>query len=343
VNPPRLSGLNLPDLPLPVVAGTVFVALFLLVLVLVVPTLTLAQKRRRLQQLELYRLARVQRALDTTAPGGPVGRGSLSGSVGRGALGITERVLRSGGLEERFARQIDRAGMNLRPQEWALLRVTVAAGVSVLLGLAFGLVGVPFGLLFGWFGTAAYHRRRARLKSERFANQLPDGLQLVISSLRSGFSLQQALEAMLREVGEPLSTEFGRAMAETRLGMSLEDALDRLAVRVGNPDLSWAVLALRIQREVGGNLAQVLAATVDTIRERERLRGHVRALSAEGRLSAWILVGLPVVSAAFMFTVRRDYIEPLVTDPRGVLMLLCGVTLLCIGGFWLSRVVKVEV
>lgn len=329
---PGLDGL--PPVPLLAVGVTVFLTLFLLVLVLVAPTLTFAQRRRRLQQLEQYRLAQVRKALRTTAPGGP---------LGRTALEITDRVLRSGGLEERFARQLDRAGMNARPHEWVLLRVAIAVGVGVLLILVFGSIGLPFGLLFGWFSTAAYHRRRARLKNERFASQLPEALQLVIGSLRSGFSLQQALDAMLREVGEPLSTEFGRAMAETRLGMSLEDTLDRLAVRVQNPDLSWAVLAIRVQREVGGNLAEVLTATVEAIRERERLRGHVRALSAEGRLSAWILVALPLGTGAFMFTFRREYISPLVTDPRGALMLLVGVTLLCVGGFWLSRIVRVEV
>lgn len=324
-----------PPVPYLAMAGAVFLSLLLVVFVIIAPMLTMTQKRRRLAQLERYRMAQIQTALAAASvPGGPLTRTALS---------VTERVMRSGGVEDRFARQLDRAGMTLRPHEWVLLRAALAVGVAVLLTLAFGPVGLPFGLFFGWMITAGYHRRRARLKSERFASQMPEALQLVIGSLRSGFSLPQAFDAMLREAGEPLSTEFGRAMAETRLGMSLEDALDRLAARVQNPDLSWAVMAIRVQREVGGNLAEVLRSTVDTIRERERLRGHVRALSAEGRISAWVLVALPIFAAAFMFTFRREYISPLFTDPRGVLMLLVGVTLLCVGGFWLSRVVKVEI
>jgi tight adherence protein B len=324
-----------PPVPYLVMAGGVFVALLLVAFVIVSPMLTLTQKRRRLVQLERYRMAEMHaRLAAASVPGGPLTHAALS---------LTERAMRSGGLEDRFARQLDRAGMTLRPQEWVLLRAALAVGAAVLLTLVIGPLGVPFGLFFGWMVTAVYHRRRARLKSERFSTQLPEALQLVIGSLRSGFSLPQALDAMLRESGEPMTTEFGRAMAETRLGMSLEDALDRLAVRVHNPDLSWAVMAIRVQREVGGNLAEVLSSTVETIRERERLRGHVRALSAEGRISAWILVALPICSAAFMFTFRSEYITPLVTDPRGLLMLLVAVALLCVGGFWLSRVVKVEI
>ena len=324
----------LPATPLPVVALIVFLALFFLAFAVVAPVLIFAQKRTRLQQLERYRLAQVQTALTKALPGG---------ALSRTALAMTERMIRSRGLEDRFARQLDRAGMNMRPQEWVLLRLALAAGLAVLLALGLGLIAVPFGLLFGWLLTAAYHRRRATQKTDRFATQLPEALQLVIGSLRSGFSLPQAIETMMRESTEPLSSEFNRAMAEIRLGMTLEDALDRLAVRVGNPDLAWTVMAIRIQREVGGNLAEVLTSTIETMRERERLRGHVRALSAEGRISAYILVALPLAAAAFMLAFRPEYISPLFSDPRGVVMLLVGVTLLCLGGFWLARVVKVEV
>jgi tight adherence protein B len=324
-----------PPVPYLAVAAVVFLSLLILALVILAPMLMLAQKRRRLIQLERYRLAQVQTHLAATAV--------RSGALTRTALHVTERMMRSGGLEDRFARQLDRAGMSMLPHEWVLLRVTIAVGLAVLLTFAFGPIGLPFGLLFGWLASAAYHRRRARLKSERFAAQLPEALQLIIGSLRSGFSLPQAIDAMLKETGETMGAEFGRAMAETRLGMSLDDALERLAKRAQNQDLSWAVMAIRVQREVGGNLAEVLSSTVEAIRERERLRGHVRALSAEGRISAWILLALPLGSTAFMITFRREYISPLFTDPRGIFMLLVGVTLLCVGGFWLSRVVKVEI
>ncbi|MFC7481390.1 type II secretion system F family protein [Luedemannella flava] len=147
----------------------------------------------------------------------------------------------------------------------------------------------------------------------------------------------------MRETPEPLSQEFGRALTEYRLGGDLADALERVAARTGNRDLTWALMAVRIQREVGGNLAEVLQTAVETMRERGRLRRHVRSLSAEGRLSAYVLIGLPIVLAVFMFLTRRDYLMPLFTDPLGVVMLLVGVTLLVAGIFWIVRVVKVEV
>jgi tight adherence protein B len=153
----------------------------------------------------------------------------------------------------------------------------------------------------------------------------------------------QAIEAMVREVGDPIATEFNRMLAETKLGMDLEEALLRLARRTHNRDLAWAVMAIKVQREVGGNLAEVLESTVAAIREREMLRGHVRSLSAEGRLSAYILVGLPVIAAGIMFLARREYVAVLFTDPRGVLLLLIALVLLAVGAFWASRVVRVEV
>jgi Flp pilus assembly protein TadB len=188
-----------------------------------------------------------------------------------------------------------------------------------------------------------HQRRRADRRTRAFATLLPDALQLRIGSLRTGFSLSQAIDAMARELPDPISTEFGRALAETRLGVDLEDALERLADRMKSTDLAWAVVAVRVQREVGGNLAEVLETTMDTMRERDALRRHVRALSAEGRLSAWVLIALPIGVGAFMFLFRAEYLRPLYTEPLGILMLSGAVILVAVGAFWLSRVVKVEV
>jgi tight adherence protein B len=116
-----------------------------------------------------------------------------------------------------------------------------------------------------------------------------------------------------------------------------------MAARVKNRDLSWAVVAIRVQQEVGGNLAEVLSNTVDTIRDREAVRRHVQALSAEGRLSAWVLLALPAIVGILMFTFRSDYVRPLYTHPTGIMMSLTGTALVILGGFWLSRLVKVEV
>jgi tight adherence protein B len=266
-----------------------------------------------------------------------------SSAVARTALAASAALVRSRGLDARIALSLDRAGMRLRPHEWVLLRATVGLTAGAVLFIAVGWFGALVGLLLGWFGTGIYRALKADRRATAFAEQLPDALQLVIGSLRSGFSLSQALDAMVRESQAPLSEEFGRALAEHRLGAELSDALDDAAKRANSEDLDWAVLAVRIQREVGGNLAEVLQTTVNTIRDRGRLRRHVRSLSAEGRLSGWILVGLPIVLGAFMFTFRRDYLRPLYTEPVGITVLFLGVVLLCVGILWMWRTVKVEV
>src|SRR6185437_2866651 len=153
-------------------------------------------------------------------------------------------------------------------------------------------------------------------------------LQLVVGALRSGFTLQQAVDALVREGPDPVAGEFSRALAEIRLGGDLEDALDRVAARNSSRDLAWLVMAIRIQREVGGNLSEVLETAVETMRERGRLRRHVRALSAEGRLSAYVLVGMPVVLSIWMFLVRRSYLKPLYTEPLGIAMLVAAAVML---------------
>ena len=192
-----------------------------------------------------------------------------------------------------------------------LLRALVTIGAGIALFIALGPAGALLGLVLGFVATMLYQTAQVERRSSRFAEQLPDALQLVIGSLRSGFSLPQAFDSLVRESPEPVRSEFGRALAEHRLGADLSDALERVAQRTGSDDLVWAVMAVRIQREVGGNLAEVLQTTVDTMRERARLRRHVRALSAEGRLSAWVLIALPLSLGLFMFLFRRSYMTPL--------------------------------
>ncbi len=316
-----------------VIAAVVFLGLLTLGLVVFAPLIDYARHRRRVAQVEQFRLR-------ATAPSAA----DVDRSLAEAALTVSAKVVRAGGMDGRIALRLDRAGMRLRPHEWLLVQVSACVGAAVLLSLVVDvLLGVVLGVLLGWVATTLYLRNKADRRVQAFARQLPDALQLIIGSLRSGFSLSQAVDAMTRESPEPIASEFARALAETRLGVELEDALTRLAERVHSKDLAWAVVAIRVQREVGGNLAEVLSTTVGTMRERESLRRHVRALSAEGRLSAWILIGLPVGMAAYMLIVRPSYMRPLYTQPVGIVMLVAGVLLVLVGGFWMSRIVKVEV
>jgi Flp pilus assembly protein TadB len=335
---PRVHALGLPTVALPnwfpyLLAGIVATAIILLVISVAWPQ---SKARKRIDQISHFGPARATPIVDERADAGP-------GGLARSAMRASQQIVRAGGQEARIAVRLERAGIRLRPHEWVLIRIG-----AVVLGLVLGwilvdIVGAVLGALVGLLATTLYLQIQLTRRVDGFADQLPDGLQLVIGSLRSGFSLPQALDALVRESPEPLASEFGRAVGEYRLGGDLADALERVAARTRNPDLGWAIIAIRIQREVGGNLAEVLQTAVETMRERGRLRRHVRSLSAEGRLSGYVLIALPVVIGAFMFLARRDYVRPLYTQPLGIMMLLGGGVLLIGGVLWMLRVVKVEV
>jgi Flp pilus assembly protein TadB len=172
---------------------------------------------------------------------------------------------------------------------------------------------------------------------------LPDVLQLIAGSLQSGFSLPQSLDAVVREDTQPAAGEFSRALAEARIGADLEDALQRVADRMDSTDLRWTVMAIRIQREVGGNLAEVLLTTMGTMRERAFLRRQVRALSAEGRLSAYILVALPILTGAWFFYSDPKYMRLLYTTIPGLIMFIGSGLFIVLGAFWMRKLINIEV
>ena len=315
------------------IGGLVFLALLAFGLVLFSPLIDFARHRRRLSQVERFRVR------TPTATASPADR-----SLAQAALAVSAKVVAARGMEARIADRLDRAGLRMGVSAWPLLRgFTVVMLAAVLVALIGPLFGVALGVVPGWFGPGIFLRARIDRRQQKFAAQLPDALQLVIGSLRSGFSLAQAIDAMAREAAEPVAGEFSRALSETRLGVDLEDALARVAQRMRSKDLAWAVVAIRVQREVGGNLAEVLSTTVGTMRERQALRRHVRALAAEGKLSAYILIALPIVVALVLMLTRPGYLAPLVHSAVGVGMLLVGAGLMVLGTFWMARIVKVEV
>jgi tight adherence protein B len=313
------------------VGGAFFVGLVIVVATVFSPE---SAKRARIRQIENF----------GPRAGAPSRRPEPSSTsvIARTAVAATAQVVRTSQMEARIGKRLERAGMGLRPAEWVLLRVCVVVTAAALLFSLASFWGGVMGVALGWLITALYQQVRIDRRMNQFTEQLPDALQLMIGSLRAGFSLPQALEALAREAPQPVGAEFGRALAEHRLGAELSDSLERVAQRTESEDLGWTVMAVRIQREVGGNLAEVLQTTVDTMRERSRLRRQVRALSAEGRLSAWVLIALPVILGLLMFFFRRDYMLPLLTDPLGLTMLVGGGLLFVIGIFWMLRVIKVD-
>ena len=252
---------------------------------------------------------------------------------------------RNQSLEARIAARLEHAGSSLKPAEWLLAHsaiAVIAGAVGMLLGdgnIILGLIFTALGVVLPW----AYlgFRRGRRLKA--FNSSLPDTLQLMAGSLQAGLSLAQSVDAIVKEGTEPIAGEFTRVLIETRLGVSLEDALEGITERFDSKDFAWVVMAIKIQRQVGGNLAELLNTVAGTIREREYMRRQVAALAAEGKLSAIVLGGLPPGFLTYLLIVNGDYVMPMFTDPRGWVMLGGGGLLLSVGAFWMSRMVKVEV
>jgi tight adherence protein B len=265
-------------------------------------------------------------------------------AVAQSAVELAGRMVAKRNLESELSRRLEAAGVSLKPAEWLILHLGVAILLPLVLALATGnVVLVLAGLAVGVLGPFGYLSVKESRRRSAFLAQLPDMLSLLAGSLSAGYSLPQGIDAVVSEGQEPIATEFRRAVLEARLGVPIEDALASVAERMSRADFGWVVMAIRVQHEVGGNLGEILRTVAETLREREYLRRQVSVLSAEGRLSAYILGALPVLLGLYLVTVRGDYIRPLYTDPLGIVMLVALAVLFVIGFFWLRRTVRVEV
>ena len=191
-------------------------------------------------------------------------------------------------------------------------------------------------------GLLMFVNNVASRQRKKFEAQLPDTLNLIATSLRAGYSLLQALEAVGEESPDPTRREFGRAIAEIRLGNPLDKSLGDIAERMESRDFEWAVLAIEIQREVGGNLAEVLQTTAETMVQRNRLRREMKALTAEGRMSAIVLSLLPLGVFLLVSASNPDYMKPLVSSTLGLALLGGGILSIGIGAWWMQKIVKLE-
>ncbi|WP_148614632.1 type II secretion system F family protein [Nocardioides rubriscoriae] len=252
---------------------------------------------------------------------------------------------RNEGLDARISARLEAAGSELKSSEWLLVHAGVFVMVS-LVGLLLGRANVVVGLIFmglGLVGPWVYLGIRATRRRKAFDALLPETLQLMAGSLSAGLSLMQSVDTIVREGSEPIQSAFRRVLVETRIGVPLEDALDSVADRFDSRDFRWVVMAIKIQRQVGGNLAELLNTVAATMREREYMRRQVAALSAEGKLSAIVLGSLPPVFLLYLLVAQRDYVTVLFTDPRGIIMIVGAALWLGVGVFWMSKLVKVEV
>ncbi len=279
---------------------------------------------------------RSKRAAQPAAPQG----------VAAQAVGMATKALESNrGLEIKLGSKLDAAGLALRPAEWLLLHAGIAMGGVALLFLLSGgslvmaAVGLVLGIVIPWIYLGL--KQSKRLKA--FNAQLAGTLQLMAGSLQAGLSLAQGMDTIVREGAEPMAGEFRRALVETRLGVPIEDALETIGERMMSDDFKWTVMAIRIQREVGGNLAELMLNVAATLRERDYLRRQVKSLSAEGRFSAYILLAMPPAILLYEFTTNREYVDPLFTTSIGWVMLGVMGLLMGLGAFMMNRMIKLEV
>lgn len=253
-----------------------------------------------------------------------------------------ERVLAKRGLVARGAAALERAGVAMALPDVVLL-VGLAAVVLGVVGLLLGGV-LPAVLLAVAAPLSArlVVRFRTGRRQAAFADQLDDSLQLMASSLRAGHSLLRAVDAVSQEAAAPTSDEFARIVNETRVGRDLGDALEEVAERTASDDFRWVAQAIGIHREVGGNLAEVLDTVGHTIRERNAIRRQVKALSAEGKLSAIVLMGLPFGIVGFLSLTNPAYLAGFTEGLAGYLMIATVVVLLTVGGLWLKKTVAIR-
>jgi tight adherence protein B len=254
-----------------------------------------------------------------------------------------EEEVRRRGLLSGMNSALEQANIPMTPGEAVLAMLGLAAVGGIFFGIFNGaLVGlIAFAVLILFF-IALVNFTGSREK-KKFESQLPDTLTLLSTSLRAGYSLLQAVEAVAGEAPNPTAREFGRAIAEARLGRTVGDALRGIVDRTQSKDFEWAVMAIEIQREVGGNLAEVLQTVGDTMRARNRLKGEIKALTAEGRISAFVLGSLPFAMALFLWTTNPGYLEPLLTETFGLIAIGVGVLLMAGGVFWLKKIVDIEI
>ena len=259
------------------------------------------------------------------------------------AVAVTSRLLRSAHRDAALAARLEAAGVRRQPAEWALAWIAAGAGVAVLVAMAGSTAaGILAGVLAGYAGQRFTVSILTGRRRNQFSDQLPAVLQVIAGALRAGFSLPQALERAARDAPLPCGDERRRAVSAIQLGGDIPGALDAVAARTRSQDLTWAVTAIQISRETGGNLGEVLDITARTMRERAALRRHARALAAEGRMSGWIVLALPVVLGGWLFLADRAYMRPMYTTPAGIAMTCAAVGLMAAGTAWMRVMIKVE-
>ncbi|MGH7777629.1 MAG: type II secretion system F family protein [Candidatus Dormibacterales bacterium] len=243
-----------------------------------------------------------------------------------------------------LAERLAKADLKLRTSEFLMIQVAAALLLALAAVARFGpgLQMVIFAGL-GWFAPGFYVRRRERRRLRAFNDQLGDTLILLANALKAGYSFAQAIDVVAKKAAPPISAEFGRVVREMNLGASPDDSLRKMVRRVDSADLDLVVTAVAINQAVGGNLAEILETISHTIRERIRIKGEIRTLTAQARASGWIITGLPLGLGALMYVLTPGYFRPMTQSVVGWVMIGIGGGLILLGNFLIRKVIAIEI
>ena len=249
--------------------------------------------------------------------------------------------------DKRFAsrvqRDLARADLRLRVAEYYYIRIGASLGLAAVLLLLRDPLSALVGALLGYFLPRMWVGRRIGSRLNAFNKQLPDTITLLSNSLRAGSSFLQSIELVSRESPAPMGPEMGRVVREVNLGLSMEEALSNLVRRIKSDDLDLMVTAIGVQQQVGGNLAEILDTIAFTIRERVRIKGEIRTLTAQGRYSGYLVAFLPIGIMITLNLINPEFMQPLFTELIGQILLVIGGIMMAIGFFAIQKITDIKV
>lgn len=262
----------------------------------------------------------------------------------RDAFPAISRMLEKRGYLDPLTRHLAKAGWDMRASEFVVLNIGAAVLPMLIVWLTtrsapFSLIALIIGAVLPYFSVRVAQAQRMR----KFETQLPDGLMLIASSLRSGYGFMRAVQVLTQEMDPPISTEFRKTMEEVNVGIPTEQALYNMTQRVDSYDLELMVSAVGVQLQVGGNLSNLLDTIAETIRERQRIRAEVSTLTAEARLSGVILFCLPLAMLVIISLLNPGYIGPLIKTQFGHLLIGAAIAFQALGGLIMYRMLQLDV
>jgi tight adherence protein B len=315
------------------IPGFAFVSVFLFVL-------SLGHRNERSERLarQLGRFTNNRTPAESLAPGGLFRqRRRLS------RFGTLDRILERKGFGTGLDEKLARADLPLRAGEYLLIRwlCALAVGIAAAVFLQLPIAALPGGAL-GYMLMPVFLWYRTNKRMARLDEQLIDAMMLMAGGLRAGYSFLQGAEAVARELSAPIRDEFNALLQDLRVGVAVEEALTSLARRTGTEEFDMMVTAVLVQRQSGGNLAEILETIAHTIRERMRIRREVQTLTAQERMSSYVVGALPIIAFAFLTFVNPGYLDLLFGTLQGRIMLGASIVLELIGFFIIRRIVDIK-